>query len=56
MLLFTGDMGTEPNIDAAIFLATEVFPAIRRDFPKAELRVVGKNPDPRVRRLAGATS
>jgi len=54
VLLFTGDMGTEPNIDAAIFLATEVFPAIRRDFPKAELRVVGKNPDPRVRRLAGA--
>jgi glycosyltransferase involved in cell wall biosynthesis len=46
-------MGTESNIDAAIFLATEVFPAIRRDFPKAELRLVGRNPDPRVRGLTG---
>jgi glycosyltransferase involved in cell wall biosynthesis len=53
LLLFTGDMGTESNIDAAIFLATEVFPAIRRDFPKAELRLVGRNPDPRVRGLTG---
>lgn len=53
LLLFTGDMGTEPNIDAAVFLATEVFPAIRRDSPNAELRLVGRNPDPRVRRLAG---
>ncbi len=54
LLLFTGDMGTEPNVEAAQFLATEVFPAIRRDFPKAELRLVGRNPDPRVRRLAGS--
>lgn len=54
LLLFTGDMGTEPNVEAALFLATEVFPAIRRDFPKAELRLVGRNPDPRVHRLAGA--
>ena len=54
LLLFTGDMGAEPNVEAALFLATEVFPAIRRDFPKAELRLVGRNPDPRVRRLAGS--
>lgn len=54
VLLFTGDMGLEPNIDAAILLASEVFPAIRREFPQAELRLVGRNPDPRVRRLAGS--
>ncbi len=53
VLLFTGDMGTEANVEAAMFLATEVFPAIRREFPKAELRLVGRNPDPRVGRLAG---
>ncbi len=53
VLLFTGDMGTEANIEAATFLATEVFPAIRREFPTAELRLVGKNPDPRVGRLVG---
>ena len=53
VLLFTGDMGAEPNVEAATVLATEVFPAIRREFPKAELRLVGRNPDPRVARLAG---
>ena len=54
LLLFAGDMGLEANIEAAVFLATDVFPGIRRDFPKAELRLVGRNPDPRVRRLAGS--
>ena len=53
VLLFTGDMGAEPNVEAATVLATEVFPAIRREYPKAELRLVGRNPDPRVARLAG---
>ena len=53
VLLFTGDMGAEPNVEAATVLATEVFPAIRREFPKAELRLVGRNPDLRVARLAG---
>ncbi|MBS0172090.1 MAG: glycosyltransferase [Nitrospira sp.] len=53
ILLFTGDMGAEHNIEAAMSLATEVFPAIRREFPKSELRLIGKNPDARVSRLAG---
>ncbi len=53
MLLFTGDMDEEHNIEAAVCLATEVFPAIRREFPKSELRVVGRNSDVRVSRVAG---
>lgn len=53
LLLFAGDMGAEHNIEAAVCLATEVFPAIRREFPKSELRLVGRNPDARVSRLAG---
>ncbi|MBX3345937.1 MAG: glycosyltransferase [Nitrospira sp.] len=53
LLLFTGDMGAEHNIEAAVCLATEVFPAIRREFPKSELRLVGRHPDARVARLAG---
>ena len=52
VLLFTGDMGFEPNVDAAIVLATDVFPIIRREYPDLELRLVGRNPDPRVRKLA----
>ncbi len=54
VLLFTGDMGAEPNIEAAILLANDIFPSIRREFPHAELRLVGRNPDQRVRRLASS--
>lgn len=53
VLLFTGDMGFEPNIDAATFLASDLFPAVRREFPQAELRLVGRNPGRAVRRLEG---
>ncbi len=52
VLLFTGDMSFQPNIDAAIFLAQEVFPAIRCEHPDAELRFVGRNPGPRIRAMA----
>ena len=52
LLLFTGDMSFQPNVDAALFLANEVFPEIRREYPGAELRFVGRNPDPRIQALA----
>jgi glycosyltransferase involved in cell wall biosynthesis len=46
-------MGFDPNVDAAILLATRLFPEIRRRHPDAELRLVGRNPDGRVRALSG---
>ncbi len=52
LLLFTGDMSFQPNVDAALFLANEVFSEIRREYPEAELRFVGRNPDPRIQALA----
>ncbi len=48
VLLFTGDMGFAPNVETAVALVTRVFPEIRRVHPEAELRLVGRNPDPRV--------
>lgn len=53
LLLFTGDMGFEPNVAAAEMLALSILPRIRRVYPDAELRLVGRNPAPRIRRLAG---
>ncbi len=53
VVLFTGDMGFTPNVDAAILLATRLFPEIRRRHPGVELRLVGRNPDGRVRGLSG---
>lgn len=51
VLLFTGDMAFAPNVDAAILLASRIFAAVRDRYPDAELRLVGRNPDPRVRAL-----
>ena len=56
VVLFTGDMGFLPNVDAALFLACRIFPEIRRVHPNAELRLVGRNPDPRLRNLSGSRS
>ncbi len=53
VVLFSGDMGFEPNVEAAELLAGRLFPEIRRRCPDVELRLVGRNPDARVRRLSG---
>jgi glycosyltransferase involved in cell wall biosynthesis len=48
VLVFTGDMAFDPNVQAACTLASHVFPAVRRLYPDADLRLVGRNPSPRV--------
>jgi glycosyltransferase involved in cell wall biosynthesis len=47
-IVFTGLMNHPPNMDAAIFFATEVFPKIRAAIPGVEFYVVGKDPSPEV--------
>jgi sugar transferase (PEP-CTERM/EpsH1 system associated) len=51
-VLFAGNMGYPPNVDAAIFLANEVMPFVRQRFPKANLMLAGARPDNRVKELA----
>ena len=53
VLLFAGDMGFAPNVDAALLLASRIFPEVRRLHPDAELRLAGRNPDPRLLALRG---
>ncbi|MFN8543330.1 MAG: glycosyltransferase [Candidatus Binatia bacterium] len=53
-ILFAGNLGYFPNVDAACWLAHEVFPRIRAAVPTAELRLVGARPARAVRALAGA--
>ena len=49
---FVGAMDYLPNVDAAVWFAREVWPAVRAKFPAAEFRVVGRNPAAAVRDLA----
>ena len=48
VLLFTGDMSFDPNVQAACALVAQVLPRVRRVRPEVELRLVGRNPHPRV--------
>jgi polysaccharide biosynthesis protein PslH len=53
-LLFLGALDYFPNIEAAIFLLDEVFPAIRQAIPEATLTVAGREPHPYLSRWSGA--
>ena len=43
-LLFTGNMGYEPNINSVTFLVEKILPLIVKKYPKIKLLVAGANP------------
>ena len=55
-IVFTGAMDYWPNIDAVLWFAHEALPIVRAHDPAARFYVVGMNPDPAVRALAGDAS
>lgn len=50
-LIFSGNMGYAPNVDAAEYLAKEIFPPLRARFPGLKLVLCGASPAPRVQAL-----
>ncbi len=50
-LLFFGNLGYFPNVDAARWLAREIYPRVRAEIPQAELRLAGARPARAVRAL-----
>ncbi len=51
-LVFCGNMGYHPNVDAACFLAEEILPLVQGHHPGARLLVAGTTPAARVLALA----
>jgi glycosyltransferase involved in cell wall biosynthesis len=51
-LIFAGNLGYFPNVDAAAWLVQDVLPRVRVAVPAAELRLVGARPARAVRALA----
>ena len=51
-LLFTGNYEYEPNVDAALRLAREIFPQVQSQIPEAKLWLVGNAPTPAMQALA----
>lgn len=54
-VVFIGHLGWRPNIDAAEWLATAVWPLVQTSSNGLRLRLVGQRPDARVMRLANET-
>ena len=52
LVIFVGAMDWEPNVDAMEYFCQRIWPAIRSQAPEAKLRIVGRNPGDRVRKLA----
>lgn len=53
-LLFVGSMDYHANIDAALWFAQSVWPAISRHFPTLEFEIVGRSPGREIWMLASA--
>lgn len=52
-ILFLGSMDYGPNVDGVRWFVESVLPLIQRRRPAARLRIVGRDPAPEVRALAG---
>ena len=50
-IIFTGLMNHPPNVDAAVYFATDVLPLVRARIPSAHFHIVGRNPVERVKAL-----
>jgi glycosyltransferase involved in cell wall biosynthesis len=51
-VMFTGIMAYQPNIDAVLYFADEIWPAVHDRLPNAVFQVVGRNPTPEILGLA----
>lgn len=47
-LVFTGNMGYPPNVNAANFLAKEILPIVHKKMPDVKLTIAGATPHPSV--------
>ena len=52
LIVFVGSMDWEANIDGVDYFCREIWPAVKKRVPDARLRLVGRNPHPRVKRWA----
>jgi polysaccharide biosynthesis protein PslH len=55
LVMFTGTMNFEPNMDAVEYFCREIWPRVLKAVPNARFRIVGKEPVAAVRRLASDT-
>ncbi|MCA1626528.1 MAG: glycosyltransferase, partial [Acidobacteria bacterium] len=52
LVMFLGSMDWEANIDGVDYFCRDIWPAVLAAVPGARFRIVGRNPHPRVKKLA----
>lgn len=55
LVIFVGAMDWEPNVDAVTYFCGEIWPSIASEVPQARFRIVGRNPDRRVKALESSS-
>ena len=55
LVMFTGTMNFEPNVDGVEYFCREIWPRVLKAVPDARFRIVGKEPVAAVRRLESET-
>jgi GT2 family glycosyltransferase len=53
-IVFIGGFEHPPNVDAVLYFVREIFPRVRARIPEAVFQVIGPDPTPEIRQLAGA--
>jgi glycosyltransferase involved in cell wall biosynthesis len=54
LVMFLGSMDWEANIDGVTYFCREIWPTIKSEVQDARLRIVGRNPDARIKQLASS--
>lgn len=55
LVVFTGSMDWQPNIDGVEYFCREIWPDVISRVPRARFRIVGRTPGMRVRKLASTS-
>ena len=55
LVVFSGSMDWEPNVDAVEFFCKEIWPHVLAKVPQGRFRIVGRDPRPRVKTLASSS-
>jgi glycosyltransferase involved in cell wall biosynthesis len=55
LVVFIGSMDWEPNIDGVEYFCKDIWPLVLARAPEAHLRIVGRDPDSRVKKLVSAS-
>jgi len=51
-IMFIGGFLHDPNIDAAKYFVSEIWPKIKQKIPKVKLFIIGSNPTPEIKKLS----